>query len=234
MHQVSLAFHDKYGPVVRVGPNELSFIKPEAWTAVMGHRRPGQAENGKALYYRNDQIHSIVGADRQDHTRMRRLLSHGFSTASMIEQQPLIKRYVNLLIQRLHENCDGGRTPVDVAAWFNYTTFDIIGDLSFGESFGCLENSAMHPWVGLVFANVRTTAIRKALSRLHFVNFLLPLMVSPVLIKQAANHAQLTKDKVSKRLESSETRPDFMQNMAIGKGRLVGTLAALTHGRSVY
>jgi len=23
--------HDRYGPVVRVGPNDLSFISPEAW-----------------------------------------------------------------------------------------------------------------------------------------------------------------------------------------------------------
>ncbi|KAI8258187.1 Trichothecene C-15 hydroxylase [Colletotrichum sp. SAR11_239] len=29
--------HEKYGPVVRVGPNELSFTSPEAWQAVMGH-----------------------------------------------------------------------------------------------------------------------------------------------------------------------------------------------------
>ncbi|KAK7420612.1 hypothetical protein QQZ08_010304 [Neonectria magnoliae] len=186
----------------------------------MGHRRSGQAENGKAPYYRDDQIHSIIGADRQDHTRMRRLLSHGFSSASMVEQQPMIRRYINLLIQRLHENSNGGRTPVDIAAWFNYTTFDIIGDLAFGESFGCLENSAMHPWIRIVFANLRTRAITKALSRLNFVDFLLPLLVSPQLIRQGAELAQLTKDKVSKRLALSEPRPDFMQSMATGKGTL--------------
>lgn len=50
-------------------------------------------------------------------------------------------RYFDLLIQRLHENAD---KPVDLVKWYNFTTFDIIGDLTFGESFDCLETSTLH------------------------------------------------------------------------------------------
>lgn len=35
-----------------------------------------------------------------------------------------------------------------MTAWFNWTISDIIGALTFGESFGCLENQRMHPWIG--------------------------------------------------------------------------------------
>ncbi len=52
-----------------------------------------------------------------------------------------MKPYFDLLIQRLYENCT---TPVDIVKWYNSTTFDIVGDLLFGESYKCLENSKLH------------------------------------------------------------------------------------------
>lgn len=53
----------------------------------------------------------------------------------------MINRYIDLLIQRLDERTN---QKVDMVAWYNWTTFDIIGDLSLGESFGCLENARPH------------------------------------------------------------------------------------------
>ncbi|KAJ0282876.1 hypothetical protein CBS470a_007591 [Colletotrichum nupharicola] len=210
--------HEKYGPVIRVGPNELSFTSPEAWQAVMGHRKSGEVENGKAPFYAVPPI--ITGLNRTDHSRVRRLMSHGFSSAALRDQEPMIRGYIDLLIQRLHENSQQGRKAVDICAWFNYTTFDIIGDLTFGEPFGCLQQSAMHPWVELVFANVKTTAMRSALARFPVANHLLPFFVTPQLVKKAAEHKELTREKVSKRLTLTDARPDLVHGMTVGKGGL--------------
>lgn len=73
----------------------------------------------------------------------------------MREQQPIIQGYVNLLIQRLRERCDGGKQPLDAVAWYNYTTFDIIGDLAFGEPFGSLEAGEYHPWIAMIFKSIK-------------------------------------------------------------------------------
>lgn len=64
-----------------------------------------------------------------------------FTESAMRAQEPLIKIYIDLLIQRLHENCFN---PIDIVEWLNFTTFDIIGDLTFGESFDCLQTSELH------------------------------------------------------------------------------------------
>ncbi len=42
---------------------------------------------------------------------------------------------------RLHER-QGDR--VDVASYFEFAALDIIGDLTFGESFECLQKAEMH------------------------------------------------------------------------------------------
>jgi hypothetical protein len=52
--------------------------------------------------------------------------------------------FIDLLIQRLIDHLKDG--PVDICAWYNFTTFDIIGMLFLGESFDNLENSKSHDW----------------------------------------------------------------------------------------
>jgi len=67
---------------------------------------------------------SIITAGDADHSRMRRYISHAFSTKALEEQQYILKEYIDLLIERLQER---DRQEVDMVAWYNWTTFDIIG-----------------------------------------------------------------------------------------------------------
>ena len=91
-HHKLLELHDKYGLIVRLGPNELSYIAPQAWEDIMGRHKAGQRnENPKAPRYCSPKTKDIIGASREDHTRMRRLLANGFSASAVIEQQPLIR-----------------------------------------------------------------------------------------------------------------------------------------------
>ena len=41
-----LALHRRYGPVVRVAPDELAFSDPQAWRDIMGHRGSGGGGGG--------------------------------------------------------------------------------------------------------------------------------------------------------------------------------------------
>lgn len=132
-----LELHEKYGDVVRIAPNELAFSHPQAWKDIMGHHPGARAEMEKYDHFYQPVSFGpvdIVSAHREEHSRLRRLMSHGFSDRSMQAQQPIINQYIDLFIQRMHEHCFGSEKPVDLAAWYNFTTFDIIGDLAFGES----------------------------------------------------------------------------------------------------
>jgi cytochrome P450 len=133
-----LDFHKKYGEVVRIAPDELAFANPSAWTDIMKHRAIGEEELAKHEgFYRPHKEafpKDILNAGREDHSILRRTLAHGFSDRSMREQQPIIKKYIDLLITRLYENCGAGeKKTVDLMSFYNFTSFDIIGDLVFGE-----------------------------------------------------------------------------------------------------
>lgn len=86
---------------------------------------------------------NITNATIEGHTRMRRVMAHAFSDKAMREQEPIIQEYVSLLIQKLRERVD---QKVDIMAWLNFTTFDLMGDLAFSENFKCLEKGEYNPW----------------------------------------------------------------------------------------
>ena len=98
--------HDKYGSVVRVSPNELCFNSVGAWEDIYGHR-PGHANMHK------DPIHvgsveavqgvtTLTMADDDNHARQRRALSHSFSQKALGEQEYIVKRYVDQLMENMH------------------------------------------------------------------------------------------------------------------------------------
>lgn len=113
--------HQKYGDVVRIAPDELACINPEAWKEIYGHR-PGRGEVPKdPMFYENTSAGeaSVFYAPGERHGRLRRLLSHGFSEKAMREQEETIQKYVSAFIRRLHEHCAAGKSTVDMVQWYN-------------------------------------------------------------------------------------------------------------------
>ncbi|KAJ6095928.1 hypothetical protein N7486_006674 [Penicillium sp. IBT 16267x] len=213
--QTIKALHEQYGEVVRIAPDELSFIDGDAWKVIYG-TRPGHGQKPKdSRFYppTAEGAPSIITSNDVDHSRMRRLLSHAFSDNSLREQEPIIKSYVDLLMQRLREKCEDGNKALDMVAWYNFTTFDIIGDLAFGEPFDCLKNSTYHQWVTVVLSGVRLGAYTNVARRFPFEGFIIKLLTPKKVLSQRNLHLQLTKEKVEGRLKKSNERPDFFGNI---------------------
>jgi len=227
-------WHEQYGPVLRVGPNHLSFTDVRAWKDIYGHRvgvAADRAEFPKTDVFSNtiDAIPpSIVGETRTRHAAQRRALSHGFSDSSMRAQEPTIRRFVDLLLQRLHERCGGGTVPLNAEAWYNYTTFDVVGTLVFGEAFGCLDSSEYHPWVAFIIKAVVMGSITVSLAYvgLRWLVQVLWKLGGAAAITRAQ---KLSRSLVDKRLGTQKGREgDLFEGLASRKEELVsGTLLTL-------
>ncbi|GJC89806.1 trichothecene C-15 hydroxylase [Colletotrichum liriopes] len=161
--------HDRYGPVVRIGPNHLSFTNADAWKEIYGFQIGKELEDNELPKARlfsttiEELPTSIVNADREEHQRFRRALSHGFSDSSMRAQEGIIVKYIDKLISRLPRSSDTKDVKLNIEAWYNWTTFDIAGDLIFGQSFNCLEHTDYHPWIAFILQTIRYNAFMTAL-----------------------------------------------------------------------
>lgn len=128
-HDIILELHKKYGPIVRVAPDELAFQSVAAWNDIGGHRKQGAPEMIKEPVFNEAFKDNLLGVrKREDHGRMRRILSRGFAASTMQKQEPLIQRYVDQLISELSKRCNNGKTTIDIETWFSFTAFDIIGE----------------------------------------------------------------------------------------------------------
>lgn len=200
--------HNLYrSDVIRISPDELSFIGPSAWKDIYGIR-PGHAAFPKDLDAYSG-VQSILTAEDADHSRYRRLLGHAFSDKALRKQEPLLQGYVDNLICGLKKQMKtvGKANMVD---WFNWTTFDIIVDLSFGESFDCLKDNTYHPWVAMLMSGIKTISLLHVITKFSPLGRLLRLYVPKKEAQVREDHMRLSKEKVEQRLEADTTRPDFV------------------------
>jgi cytochrome P450 len=117
------ALHQKYGCVFRMSPNEIAVDGDPGWEDVFGFRRSGKEDFGRDRDFFDssrdgeESGSSIFLTDRAGHSRQRRILSHAFSQSAMYEQEPLIKKYVDLFMSRMGDFAASGEA-IDIVKWF--------------------------------------------------------------------------------------------------------------------
>ena len=143
---------------------------------------------------------------------MRKLLSHAFSDSALRQQEEIMKHYFDLLVQRLKEKIDSGSPTVDLTKWYNFLTFDIIGDMCFGESFGALQSGEYHVWMRNLFVGIKYARILVIATFYQPILFLLQCLIKimPDIQKARTEHEQFTYLKTAKRLDAKTERKDFM------------------------
>ncbi|CAI0653082.1 unnamed protein product, partial [Colletotrichum noveboracense] len=141
--------HETYQGTVRVAPNELSYIQPQAWKDILG--RPLKSEMYKDMrFFGGDAFgrDSLVTTLPEDHTRMRRIFSHAFSNTALKAQEPLLIKYADQMVDTMGALASrNDARAVNIVDLFNFCTFDVMADLTFGEPLLLLERGDYHPWV---------------------------------------------------------------------------------------
>ncbi|KAL8805418.1 MAG: hypothetical protein Q9182_001984 [Xanthomendoza sp. 2 TL-2023] len=168
------------------------------------------------------QVDNIVSANDADHSRMRRLLSHAFSDKALREQEPIIQTHVNNLMAALRRQCQEFGGKADLAKWFNWTTFDVIGDLAFGEPFGCLKETTYQPWVAMMMNNLKHTVLLSVTLRFPPLDRFAARFVPRQVNQDRIDHHKMSKEKVERRLDMTTDRPDFMSYILRHNGKRGG------------
>ncbi|OAQ98301.1 hypothetical protein LLEC1_03589 [Akanthomyces lecanii] len=170
------------GPVVRLAPDEVDVTDIDAIKQIYDSKETFK----KSSFYRNlTAVRApvlFVLTDVTTHRRMRRLMSTPMSASSLKLHVPLVQSRVNLYIQSI-KNEMLSRGCADVFKWNMFLATDLIGELSFGESFKTLEHGEKNQYVHLVESIGPMGAVRSAFPRLVSLASIMPLPI----LKSAAN-----------------------------------------------
>ncbi|KAF9259805.1 cytochrome P450 [Marasmius fiardii PR-910] len=136
--------HETYGPVVRVGYNELHFSDPAAYADIYMHSPVHHKDPGLYNGFTWTSPSSFSETDIKEHTVLKAMLSSFFSRKKVLELENMIQERVDRLHERLMNNhCT---TFVDMDSAFRSLTLDIITLYTFGISIDAVSAPSFeHP-----------------------------------------------------------------------------------------
>lgn len=224
LHERLREMHAKYGLIVRIAPNELSYADKRAWRDIYEKRPGNQLFLRNETWFRKDEWggdknepHSIFSHAETHHSRFRRAFQPAFSDGSLQKQAQMIEGYADLFIQQMRSFSN---KTVDMTQWFNFFTFDVAGDLSFGESFKCLEEKQAHPWVQIAQDFGKGVALIASLNFYWPLNVLLQYFIPKEFVERNKLHRQMSAQRAQKRLNNCDSeRPDFVTPALVKSNR---------------
>ncbi|KAF7886490.1 uncharacterized protein EAF01_011168 [Botrytis porri] len=214
--------HKQFGPIIRVGPNRIAVDGSIGYPEVYSLKAKGLAGTFDKVHdYIFDGDHkTILGAPNELHRRLRRSLAHSFSDAAIREQEGIIEKHVNMLLEQLTCKAELGET-VDTVKWMNYLFFDIIGELTFAKTFNSIETGEDHPFISNFFEVILGNSHTRFLTSYPYLSIPFSMIMGRKQIVRAMNKnsenavwaQELTKKRIEMGEEPKTGQHDFMSHM---------------------
>lgn len=152
--QLVKTLHDKYGPIVRVGPNEVVVRDPKQLGLIYGVRstfpKPGTATIFENYGYPN----SFSSVGREDHKVRRKQVSKVYAMHALLNNFKLLQ-FLDEALQKCMRTIDGNaQTPTDIYSLSGLFALDNVSFFVYGDSFKSLDGENLH-----ISDNIRAQAI---------------------------------------------------------------------------
>ncbi|KAI8944969.1 cytochrome P450 [Xylaria longipes] len=141
LHRDLVALHQRYGPVVRIGPSELSIGDPEAFLQIY---RVNGAYPKSASYsvVKGSRPFDLAGERNEKiHSAQRKLVARAYSMESTLRLEPQIDELVTPLLSKL-DAVAFSKQIIDIGYWLQLFAFDVIGAVSFSKPYGFVSSGS--------------------------------------------------------------------------------------------
>ncbi|KAK1144084.1 hypothetical protein N8T08_005746 [Aspergillus melleus] len=142
--------HDQYGPIVRIGPTDLSIAHPSAVDIVHGFGT--QCTKGPWYDVYRPMVSLHIYRSKVKHDQRRRVWSTAFGDRALRGYELRLHKYRKQLLDQIVARQG---QPMSVTKWFYSYSFDVLGDLAFGKSFNMLEIGREHWAVTMINEGVQ-------------------------------------------------------------------------------
>ncbi|KIJ30225.1 hypothetical protein M422DRAFT_187409, partial [Sphaerobolus stellatus SS14] len=125
--------HQKYGPVVRIGPEQVSIVDVDVLPNILGRTGlpRGPMWDARRLVSKTAQQFNLLHVrDNQRHAKLRKAWNRAFTPAILKDYQVFICEKVNELLETIEASCKSsadGRARIDLAEKITFFAFDFMG-----------------------------------------------------------------------------------------------------------
>ena len=210
--------HRKYGDIVRIAPNELSFSSVKSYKGIYGRPSEEKLLFTKAPVY--DGLFSPPGLvnirDPAIHRRQKQDLGPAFSAASLRKQEGIIHQYVDMFLQLIGKIGGPDTEGANLAEGFNWLTFDIVGDLAFGESFDAVASGKTSHWESISHNRHYWASLQGFCKQFPLLYLVIPFIASRKILEDYRTYQRMAAEKTKRRVERQHdgaSRADFFDHV---------------------
>lgn len=142
-HLQHIDLHRKYGPIVRIAPNEVSIASPEAARTVLSAGKHFSKTKFYGVFPPPENPDIFTEVREHVHAQKKKVANVPYSMAAMQQLSPFIDESIELFMSKLDGFATSSQSAtkgqVDLGAWLHYFAFDVLGEVAFGRKFGFLE-----------------------------------------------------------------------------------------------
>ncbi|KAK4979473.1 hypothetical protein LTR66_004281 [Elasticomyces elasticus] len=139
MNTTMIALHEKHGPLVRTGPNEVSVADLNAIKGIYGAGTKFRKSDWYSVWQGHRKFDLFAERNEKLHGTQRRLISRPYAMESLKELEPYVDDAVDRFMGHMQDR--EGET-VDMGKWVQLFAFDIIGEVTFSKPFGFMDVAA--------------------------------------------------------------------------------------------
>ncbi|PGH08723.1 hypothetical protein AJ79_05914 [Helicocarpus griseus UAMH5409] len=137
-----LRLHQRYGPLVRLGPNNVSVGSPAAIPILYNTR----TRFPKSAFYpvmgnvAHGKVVPTIFSTRDEfvHEMMKRPIAQVYAMTNLKTYEPLVESTEAFFFEKLEKLADE-RRAFDLGTWLHWFATDVIMEITFGKRFGFLE-----------------------------------------------------------------------------------------------
>ncbi|KAK4655008.1 hypothetical protein QC762_405500 [Podospora pseudocomata] len=141
--QTMKKLHEKYGPIVRIGPNLLDLDFPELsrtiyntdgkWVKSDFYKNSSSIIDGKITYHMFSETNNV------EHARLKRPVVRHYSVPAVLAMEAHMDKVVADLLQHLKKRFVEPRKVCNFGDWLGYYAWDFLGIVTFSTKFGYMD-----------------------------------------------------------------------------------------------
>ncbi|KAL4876901.1 cytochrome P450 [Aspergillus karnatakaensis] len=138
---IQRVLHEKYGPLVRIAPDEVSVADPTSVKAIYRIKSGFTKTDFYTPWAANLTPHgdNFSERDKPKHNQRRRIVNSLYSMSSVLESEKYIDACTDVFLDKM-KTFSKAKRAVDLGEWIQWYTFDVIGELFYGQQFGFMRN----------------------------------------------------------------------------------------------
>ncbi|KAK5129253.1 hypothetical protein LTR08_003718 [Meristemomyces frigidus] len=133
--------HAQGHPVIRTGPNSLSYSDPRAIRDIYGHNTKCIKDEQYSMTA-GSHFHLADVVDKHEHARKRKVLSSAYALKNLEEWEFKVADKTERIIAQFDKRCtDAGHDEIiDYRSWTNFFSLDAIADIGLSKRLGFIDN----------------------------------------------------------------------------------------------